>query len=138
MNDEANDPIDGDQLPVEDTLDDRGVEDALDEGYSPPEGYRGVTSKSVTAHGEIEGETIDERILQEEPDPEASLTYGDEPGEEDEALDETLEDGEVGDRRSGRIEQIDGEPDGFGRDDGFAGGAASAEEAAMHEIPDEP
>ena len=27
----------GDQLQPEDTLDDRGVEDVLDEGYSPPE-----------------------------------------------------------------------------------------------------
>ncbi len=28
---------DEDQLPSEDTLDDRGVDDLLDEGYSPPE-----------------------------------------------------------------------------------------------------
>ena len=33
---------DEDQLPSEDTLDDRGIDDLLDEGYSPPERPRGV------------------------------------------------------------------------------------------------
>ncbi len=57
-----------DQLQPEDTLDDRGVDDVLDEGISPPEAYRGVTAKGTTTAEQIEGETIDDRLGQEEPE----------------------------------------------------------------------
>jgi len=136
--------LEDDQLPVEDTLDDRGLEDSLDEGYSPPEKLRGVTAKSVTPRGELEGETIEERLVQEEPDPESTLVYGeDADAEEDEdvqppvdrVVTDTRDDGEVGAARSGRLAQDEGQPDGVGTDRGRAGGAASAEEAAVHEIP---
>lgn len=139
------DRLEDDQLPIEDTLDDRGVDDALDEGYSPPEKLRGATAKSVTPRGELEGESIDERLPQEEPDPQAHLVYGSVPsdleGDADPPIDETVtdvvDDGEVGGTRSGRLSQDADEPDGFGRDEGIAGGAASAEEAAVHEIPED-
>ena len=140
--------LEEDQLPVEDTLEDRGVEDKLDEGYSPPEKLRGSTAKSVTPRGELEGETIDERLPQEEPDPQADLTFG--PDEDsadgsdeetqppvDATVTDTVNDGEVGEERSGRLAQTEGLPDGFGSDEGIAGGAASAEEAAVHEVPEE-
>jgi hypothetical protein len=132
-----------DQLSAEDTLEDRGLDDPLDEGYSPPEKLRGSTAKSVTPRGELEGETIDERLAQEEPDPEASLVYGADPEETpldrtdppiDESVTAPAEDDQVGERRSGRIEHEDDRPDGTGRDRGIAGGAASAEEAAVHDI----
>jgi len=136
--------IEGDQLPAEDTLEDRGLDDPLDEGYSPPEKLRGSTAKSVTPRGELEGETIDERLTQEEPDPAASLVYGADPEEAasdrtdppvDESVTAPAEHDQVGDKRSGRIEHEDDRPDGTGRDRGIAGGAASAEEAAVHDIP---
>ncbi|MEV4758623.1 DUF5709 domain-containing protein [Micromonospora sp. NPDC049559] len=125
-------PHDEGQLAAGDTLDDRGLDDALDEGYSPPERYRGVTAFGVTAEEALRGETLDERIRQEVPD---------------QALprDETLsESGEfyaadqVGDRRAGRLIAPDEgfgedtEADSVGYDVGIDGGAASAEEAAMH------
>jgi hypothetical protein len=52
-----------DQLQREDTLVDRGVDDVLDEGYSPPErpyrrGSRGSTCES-----------LDQLVAEEEPDP---------------------------------------------------------------------
>ena len=52
----------GDQLQPEDTLDDRGVDDVLDEGYSPPE-----REPDHLRHPEG-GESIDERLDDEEPE----------------------------------------------------------------------
>ena len=49
-----------DQLQPEDSLDDRGVDDVLDEGFSPPEKLRGSEDKATTALGELEGETIED------------------------------------------------------------------------------
>jgi Family of unknown function (DUF5709) len=130
------------QLQPEETLVDRGVEDMLDEGVSPPEKLRGADAKSTTPRGELEGETIDERLEQEEPDPLQTLSYDAEdpddlaPAEEDEFLD----DGEVGNERSGRLVAPDGgvaqdvDAELVAEDAGISGGAASAEEAAMHTI----
>jgi hypothetical protein len=57
-----------DQLQPQDTLEDRGVDDVLDEGIAPADRPRGVDAKGVTAHEAAEGETIDERVRQEEPE----------------------------------------------------------------------
>ena len=124
---------DNGQLQPNETLDDRGVDDVLDEGYSPPERLRGSTAKGVTAREELEGETIQERLRQEEPelDPTREL--------------EVMEDdpapyGQVGDQRAGRlIASVDGsgadiEQDLTASDAGIDGAGASAEEAAMHII----
>src|SRR3546814_13041872 len=87
-----------DQLQPQDSLDDRGVDDVLDEGFSPPERPRGVTAKGVTPLEEIEGETLDERLAQEEPD-----VFEQVDAERDaEVLDGPVS-GEVGDERSGRL-----------------------------------
>ena len=56
-----------DQRQPEDTLEDRGVDDVLDEGYSPPESYRGE-GFGTTADEALEGESFDQRIAQEVPD----------------------------------------------------------------------
>lgn len=139
---------DEDQLQSEDTLEDRGVDDILDEGYSPPEKPRGVDAFGTTAAEEAQGETLDMRIAQEVPDP--NLAFDDPlaedtdedpdaPREEDEFLD----DGEVGNRRSGRLiapdegSHEDVDSDLIGTDAGIDAGAASAEEAAMHVVDDE-
>ncbi len=127
-----------DQLQPQDSLDDRGVEDVLDEGFSPPEKLRGADDKAVTPRGELEGETIDERIAQEEPEVWADV--------EDEADADILDGpvgGEVGAERTGRLvapdegvrEDVDAAP--YAEDEGIDGAGASAEEAAMHTIEDE-
>lgn len=105
---------DDDQLTQEDALIDRGVDDLLDEGYEPPDAWREPRDH----------ETLDEQLAEEEPDPAMQL---DDP-------DEQAGDDEVGDRRSGRL--VAGSQDGelLGDDVGIDGGAASAEEAAVHVI----
>lgn len=119
----------GDQLQPEDTLDDRGVDDILDEGISPPEHYRGVTAKGVTAREELEGETLDERVRQEEPEVWAEV--------EQEADADILDGpvgGEVGQDRTGRLLAEGADDDRFAEDEGIDGAGASAEEAAIHTI----
>lgn len=115
---------DDDQLTQEDTLLDRGVDDLLDEGYSPPE-------KWIEPH---EDETLDEQLAAEIPDP--ALQY-------DADHDEQWGDDEVGSRRAGRLVAPDEgvnpdvEADLIGTDVGIDGSAASAEEAAVHIISDD-
>ncbi|KQT99968.1 MULTISPECIES: DUF5709 domain-containing protein [Sanguibacter] len=115
---------DTDQLPKEDTLTQRGVDDLLDEGYSPPERPRS-NHFGETALEEIQGETLDQRLAEEEPDifdaPDSGATQPDRAGRlvaDPDALD-------------GRVN------DTFAEDTGVDGGAASAEEAAVH-IVEEP
>ena len=131
-------PDDEGQLSAEDTLSDRGLADALDEGYSPPEKPLGLNAFGVTQAEAQRGESWDQRLRQEEPDPAARLDLDD--------YGTTTESGEffdaeeVGDRRAGRLVAPDEgwgedqEKDEIGSDVGIDGGAASAEEAAMHII----
>ena len=53
-NDDRSEQLDQDQLQPQYSLNDRGVEDALDEGYSPPE-----RPSALLRHGEHE--SLDER-----------------------------------------------------------------------------
>lgn len=130
--------MNGDQLQPEDTLDDRGVDDILDEGISPPERPRGVTAKGVTAREELEGESIDERMAQEEPE-----VWEEAEAEADADILDGPVGGEVGDRRAGRLTSpdqgmgADDEATMIGHDEGIDGAGASAEEAAMHIIDPE-
>ena len=131
-------PDDEGQLSAEDTLSDRGLADALDEGYSPPEKPLGLNAFGVTQAEAQRGESWERRLRQEEPDPAARLDLDD--------YGTTTESGEffdaeeVGDRRAGRLVAPDEgwgedqEKDEIGSDVGIDGGAASAEEAAMHII----
>ena len=126
-----------DQLTSEDTLDDPegDVEDELDRGYSPPENWSSGQGYGNTAYEEATGESLDQRIAQEErePDPYEAAETGADPDDE-----EALTDGEVGDRRAGRLVDLDEglgedtEKDLVGDDVGIDGAAASAEEAAVH------
>lgn len=125
-----------DQIQPEDSLDDRGVDDILDEGYSPPENYSPLIREG-------EHETLDERLAEEipeadpysEPEKEDNLTVRDEL--------ENIDDGEVGDVRAGRLVDPDQglgpdvDKDLVGTDVGIDGAAASAEEAAVHIVPDD-
>jgi hypothetical protein len=130
------------QLQPEDTLIDRGVDDVLDEGYSPPEQpYRHGSFGSTP-------ESLEQLLAEEEPDPAARLSDPfdkDERQRSDEAERETEfpQHDEVGRARAGRLVApdrafgADVEADLVADDVGINGGAASAEEAAVHIIDDE-
>jgi hypothetical protein len=123
---------DEDQLQAEDTLNDRGVDDVLDEGYSPPERWSAGEGFGTTADEALEGETLDQRLAQEEPEPDP---YAEE--------DESVGGPEVGGVRSGRLvapdegAHEDSEKDLVAEDIGIDGAGASAEEAAVHVVDDE-
>jgi hypothetical protein len=124
---------DDDQLPQEDTLIDRGVDDILDEGYSPPDKWREPRDH----------ETLDELLSEEEPDPAMQLDTED-PGDSGDDLSEDFsDDDEVGDRRAGRLVAPDEgvnpdvDSDLLADDVGIDGSGASAEEAAVHVIDEE-
>ncbi|MGW5491246.1 DUF5709 domain-containing protein [Streptomyces olivaceoviridis] len=125
-------------LDASDTLDYRSGEEALDEGYSPPERPWGVEHTGVTAAERWRGESLDERLAEEVPD--IGVPQGDGIGDTWGTDGELLDD-EVGDERAGRLVAPDEgahentESDLFASDRGLDGAGASAEEAAMHVIP---
>jgi hypothetical protein len=127
------DQLDQDQLQPYYNLDSSVVSDALDEGYSPPE-------RPSMLVREGPHETMDQRLSEEipEPDPYSEDDIDEEDNLTVRADEERLDDGEVGDERAGRLmdpnEGIGADEDGdlIGEDVGVDGGAASAEEAAMH------
>src|SRR3954454_20184407 len=100
---------DDDQLSQEDTLIDRGVDDLLDEGYSPPDKWREPR----------DNETLDELLSEEEADPAMQLD------DDDESDSEFIEDDEVGDLRAGRLvapgEGVDEDSDLLANDVGIDG-----------------
>lgn len=112
--------------------DDRGLEEPLDEGYSPPEKWSAGQGYGNTPLEEELGETLDMRLAQEQPEPDPYVEAAKNPDD--------LDDGEVGNARSGRLvapdeglgDDVDSEM--FGTDVGIDGAGASAEEAAVHEI----
>ncbi len=111
-----------DQVDPSESLTGDNTEDPLDAGYSPPEreshSWRGDTESEA-----LEGETLDEKLAEEEPD----ITEAD--------LDEADQE-----PRSGRLvapdegAHPDEESDEIATDVGRDGLAASAEEAAVHII----
>lgn len=132
---------DDNQLQPEDTLIDRGLDDILDEGYSPPERPYGSGAFALS-------ESMDQLLAEEEPDPaarinvvldEADMQLSDDWEREAEFPQRR----EVGSVRAGRLVAPDlgfaedGEPDLIAEDVGISGGAASAEEAAIHIIEEE-
>lgn len=173
--DEAEVQDDAGVLEPEDTLVDRGVPEALDEGYSPPEKPLGVESYGTTAAEQREGEPLEERLSREtadtgdpRPDPDGpgegdgtaadgvdrvdENTIDDEAVHEatdvdgmtvrDEPTDEEILDAEVAGERAGRLvapdegAHADEEKDVVAADVGIDGAAASAEEAAVHLVPE--
>ena len=132
--DQPNESLQWDQLQPGDSLVNRGVPDVLDEGYTAPEHWSPAQGFGNTAAEMRQGETLEQRVLQEEP----------EVAPPDETPWNTDEDPrEVGSARAGRLVDVKGGADGaaadaagVARDVGIDGGAASAEEAAMHIIDD--
>src|SRR5690242_2986611 len=82
---------DEDQPSNIDDLGDGDVDDELDRGYSPPEKYSAGQGYGNTPWEEEHRETIDQRVEQEEPEPDpyAAADSADD--------DDLLRDGEVGD-----------------------------------------
>jgi hypothetical protein len=114
-----------DQMEPHRSLVDRGLDDPLEEGYVTADGW-----SPVERYGETE--TLDQRLAEEVPDDNVVE-------DEDEDF---LDDGEVGDERAGRL--VDPHDTSAGDDDlqsysndiGVDGAGASAEEAAVHVVPD--
>lgn len=127
-------------LDLQDAVDERTYDDVLDEGYSPPERPLAVTKKGTTAAEQHAGETLDERLAQETPDAQAPVgdEIGDLPGGEGEPVDP-----EAGESRAGRLvapdegAHTDTTKEEIARDVGVDGGAAGAEEAAVHVVEEE-
>ncbi len=116
------------QLQPEDTLDFHGVDDVLDEGIVTREGWSVAQGFGNTAAEEHQGESLDQRLAQEEPDFDR---------DHDDWTEDVLDDDQVGDLRSGRLVAADDSDDRFVDDVGIDGAGASAEEAAMHVIDED-
>jgi hypothetical protein len=132
------------QLDAEDTLDYGGPADPLDEGYSPPEKPWAVNDWGTTPQEEREGEDLGHRLARELPDVGADDEDGDGLGDSYDT-DGELIDNEVGDARAGRLviepnigdEGDEQDIDLYAEDIGIDGAGASAEEAAVHLVPDD-
>ncbi|MGW3140155.1 DUF5709 domain-containing protein [Streptomyces sp. NPDC001139] len=127
-------------LDLQDALDERDYDTTLDEGYSAPEKPLGVNKHGTTAAEQHDGESLDQRLAEEVPDVTAPPgdEIGDLPGGEGEPLDP-----EAGTDRAGRLVAPDegAHPDttkeAIASDVGIDGGAAGAEEAAVHVVEDD-
>ncbi|RNL78620.1 DUF5709 domain-containing protein [Nocardioides marmorisolisilvae] len=113
-----------DQLQPEDTLEDRGVEDVLDEGYSPPDREPANLRRDPGAEP-----SLDDRLAAEEPEPDPYAEADHDPGRAD--------------PRAGRLVApdeglaADTEKDSVAEDVGIDGAGASAEEAAVHVVEED-
>jgi len=139
MSDGVYDPIEDDAtddeaVDLDQVLGDDEVDEVLDSAWSPPERPRELDAFGTTVDEQRRGETLDQRLAQEEPDPAMAVDPPD--------AGEDVDDGEVGDARAGRLVDPDQglgedtEKDLVAGDVGIDGGAASAEEAAMHVVDD--
>jgi hypothetical protein len=145
----------------EDELGDGPLDSMLEQGYSPPERPLALDEFGTTLAEERQGESLEQRLAQEEPDPNMDVDLvegepavragegGDVPDDidvgggevpDDAFSDGFLDDGEVGDARAGRLVEpdqgamTDFEKDLVASDVGIDGAGASAEEAAMHVV----
>jgi Family of unknown function (DUF5709) len=137
-----------------DTLDGDPGDDPLDRGVITPERWSDAIRFGTTAEEEQEGESLDQLLAEEEPDP--ALELDDDLYDEDEAAaEDTTGDDDAGDEdadgllldepapRAGRLVQEDegahvsAEADLVASDVGVDGGAATAEEAAVHVVDDD-
>ncbi|MFJ8345550.1 DUF5709 domain-containing protein [Streptomyces sp. NPDC094153] len=125
---------------MENAVGERTYDDVLDEGYSPPEKPLGVTKYGTTAAEQHEGESLDQRLAQEQPEESGAEGdgVGDLPGGEGEPVDP-----EAGGDRAGRLVAPDESAHGdttkeeVAEDKGVDAGAAGAEEAAVHIVDDD-
>jgi hypothetical protein len=127
---------------LQNTLDEKTTDDILDEGYSPPERPLGLDAHGTTVTEQREGMTLDQRLAIEEPDVWDVPDEGDGLGDTTDTDGELLDD-QVGGVRAGRLvapdegAHTDVEKDAVAYDVGIDGGAAGAEEAAMHVVSED-
>ena len=136
-----------------DTLSGAPGDDPLDRGVVPPERWSAGVRYGVTAGEQEQGESLDQLLSEEEPDP--VLDFDDD-DDEDEDLEDVEDDDEAGDEdvdglllddgpdpRAGRLvaedegAHPDDEEDLVATDVGIDGGGASAEEAAVHVVEED-
>ena len=147
VDDETQPQSTGDSL-----VDDRDLPEPLDEGYSPPEKWSAGQGFGNTPLEESMGESLDQRVAQEVPEPDpyeradAEAERGDlaplvaEDSTDGEAVQADVEAAEGG--RAGRLVaedegvRTDTEKDLVAQDVGIDGAAAGAEEAAVHVVDD--
>ncbi|MGW7329668.1 DUF5709 domain-containing protein [Streptomyces sp. NPDC054840] len=121
---------------MDNALDEPTLDETLDTGYSPPERPYAVNDPATTAEGRHTGETLDERLAREVPEPDGDgATWN-------EFADESADAPRSGPVRAGRLVSVDETGpvrhiSVVAHEVGVNGGAASAEEAAMH-IVEEP
>ena len=134
-----------------DTLSGAPGDDPLDRGVVPPERWSAGVRYGVTAGEQEEGESLDQLLSEEEPDP--ALAYDEDDDDEDEDDGEDLDAGDEDvdglllddgpDPRAGRLvaedegAHPDDEEDLVATDVGIDGGGASAEEAAVHVVEED-
>jgi Family of unknown function (DUF5709) len=127
---DENDLEDDGTLDASDTLDGDPGDDPLDTGILPADRWSAGEGFGTTLAEERAGESLDQLLAEEEPDPDP---YAEAAEPEDDPL--TGDDLEP---RAGRLvaedegSHPDTEADLVARDVGIDGGAASAEEAAVH------
>ena len=144
---ESQDLGDYEVLDGSDTLDGNPGDDPLDRGVAAPD--RWSAGLKYALEGEEDEESLDELLAEEEPD--VFEEVDDESWDENATGQEVrrLERDEGAEPRAGRLVAppedtddpgdtlVDSEDTGVARDVGIDGGAASAEEAAMHVVDDE-
>ncbi|MGH3273533.1 MAG: DUF5709 domain-containing protein [Streptosporangiaceae bacterium] len=131
-----------------DTLDGNPGDDPLDRGVIPPERWTSAIRFGSTAEEQESGESLDQLLAEEEPDvvPDVDDERPEDIAGEEDAGDEDvdgllLDDGP--DPRAGRLVAGDEDADAardtdlVARDAGIDGGAATAEEAAVHVVEDD-
>jgi Family of unknown function (DUF5709) len=131
---EENDLEDDGVLDASDTLDGDPGDDPLDQGIVPPDRWSAGEGYGTTLSEERAGESLDQLLAEEEPEPDPFA-------ETDLNPDDPFADDDP-EPRSGRLvaedegAHPDVEPDLVARDVGIDGGAATAEEAAVHVVDD--
>jgi hypothetical protein len=122
-------------LDASDTLDDDRVTDPLDTGVAAADRWAGANRFGTTPAEQRAGESLEQLLAEEEPDPDP---YAEQVDDEDELTRRGYE-------RQARAGRLAAGDDGFGADDeadlvgrdvGVDAGGASAEEAAIHLIDD--
>jgi hypothetical protein len=142
-------------LDASDTLEGDPGEDPLDQGILPTDRWSAGERYGTTLSEERAGESLDQLLAQEEPEPDPYADDGLSPSvprdRVSDDLDENWGDEDVdglllddgADPRAGRLvapdegAHPDTESDLIGRDVGIDAGAASAEEAAVHIVDDD-
>jgi len=138
---ESDDLGDYENLDASDTLDGAPGDDPLDQGLIAPQHWPAGARFGTTAEEQEEGESLDQQLDEEEPDiwtdDRRDLGWDENATDEDVSR---LQDADGPDPRAGRLVGADddahllGADDLVARDAGIAGGAASAEEAAVHSV----